>query len=392
MNLNLKPQTKGFITVVALLLCIFLCFSMTSNGITITSNVSKETNIQHSVKLSAKQKLDDNVLALTLCLREVHLIVKHPKIIYTNTHIYINVDTVMNLTNCPSPSYLFTVTQNGVKTIIQNWGEKVNVNYTTPNNATTIKFNVTGGEPNIPLTSVSSPTFYVVNPTLIPTPTLISTPTSSPVQTTFVVPNVPHFYQTNTSEYCEAASLAMALWHEGIDVSITSVIAHENVQYPSSVYSSHGQVVSNGDPYTSFVGNPYGTGNTPSTYGYGTYYPNLVRDATALGGHVLWAGTGLSLEQMYVDIEAGHPVVAWVDDNKSCVLMNGDPLFMVTAADGRNIPYATYGYEHVLIVVGVNANSIEIYNPLPCGFSGWISKSAFANTFATFNNMALVMN
>ncbi len=211
----------------------------------------------------------------------------------------------------------------------------------------------------------------------------------------YIIANVPHLYQTNSSEYCEAASLTMALQYEGINVSIADVIAHENVQYPSNVYPLNGQWVSNGDPYNSFVGNPYGTGTTTSSYGYGTYYPNIAIDATSFGGKVLFEGVGLSMQQLLLYVMAGHPVEVWVVDNNSCSIQPRSPLFYVQAADGSIVPYPLYNNEHVVLVTGASLGGIYIQNPLPCSggsSQGWIPMNLFASSFSTFNDMAVVFN
>lgn len=341
----------------------------------------------------------NTAILLASCLRKVTLQVKPSGIVPVKTPIVLSA-IVTKTASCPSPSYDFSVTTNGITNPVAIWSNSPQATYRPATPTAQLYFTVTVGIPSIPLVQINSPDLKVVLPP--PPPVHKATPTSPPPPPpsftppspprTVLISNVPHVYQTDTSEYCEAAALDMVLRHEGIDVSVSTVIANENVQYPTRVYSEYGQEVSNGDPYTSFVGNPYGTGNTPSTYGYGTYYPNIARDARSLGGDVLWAGTGLSLDSLYAYIKAGHPAIAWVDDNNSCVLQNGGGLFYVTAYNGVSVPYALYGNEHALVVAGVSSNSVYILNPLPCGYSGWISKSAFANTFASFDNMAVVVS
>jgi hypothetical protein len=65
---------------------------------------------------------------------------------------------------------------------------------------------------------------------------------------------------------------------------------------------------------------------------------NLARTARALGGRVLWANSGLSLSALYHYLQNRHPVIAWVDDNNSCVLQNEGGLFYVRAANGTRVP------------------------------------------------------
>src|SRR5438270_1085241 len=65
-----------------------------------------------------------------------------------------------------------------------------------------------------------------------------------------------------------------------------------------------------GDPYASFVGNV--NGSEIALTGYGMYYPTVVKAATQLGGHVLAQGEGITPNQVYEAVLAGHPVVTWV--------------------------------------------------------------------------------
>ena len=218
-----------------------------------------------------------------------------------------------------------------------------------------------------------------------PTPRPVSpqSPTSS-----WRVSGVIYHSQIYTED-CETASLQMALNHEGIYDSQPYLLSFENVQEQGPVMNGS-TIVKWGDPYTSFVGNPDGAQLSATPSGYGTYYSNIARTAQAVGGKVIWSGTGLTISQMISYIKGNHPVLAWVDDNNNGVLQYS-PLNYWIAFDGRSIEYPRYGNEHNVLVVGVTANSVLIYNPL--GFIGpeWVSIGTFANTFSTFGNMAVVL-
>ena len=184
----------------------------------------------------------------------------------------------------------------------------------------------------------------------------------------------------------------MALEHEGIQLSQQYLFSLENDQTPTSVFEDNGEMVSNGDPFTSFVGDPDGNQESTTDYGYGTYAPNIARVASSVGGDVLWSGSGLPDSQLYAHISQGHPVVAWVDDDPSNCVLQYSTAFDVQAADGVTVPYPSQGYEHTLAVIGVSATEVYVLNSLPCGRSGWIPKSTFESSFATFGNMAVVIS
>ena len=231
----------------------------------------------------------------------------------------------------------------------------------------------------------SSPATFIPGPTPTPAP-----PAPTPTPGT-PIPGISRQLQS-TSEDCETAALAMILEHEGIDDSQSYLLSLENVVAPASIYSSNGRVVSSGDPYTSFVGNPNGSPDTLSSggYGYGTYYPNLSNVAKQAGGTVIYAGQGLSAASLYADIASGHPAVAWVNNTGSSFVNYGT--FSVTAADGQSVPYPNRYYEHAIAVIGVNSTQVYILNPWGSGPEGWISQSYFQNTWATFSNMAVVIS
>jgi hypothetical protein len=100
---------------------------------------------------------------------------------------------------------------------------------------------------------------------------------------------------------------------------------------------------------------------------------------------------------VYADVAANHPVIAWVSDNNNGYLLRGSiGYWHVTSAyggTGQSIPYVTGGNnEHNVLIEGVDATSVYIFNPLSFIGPEWVSKAQFANTFATFNDMAVVLN
>jgi uncharacterized protein YvpB len=113
------------------------------------------------------------------------------------------------------------------------------------------------------------------------------------------------------------------------------------------------------------------------------YYPTVVKAATQLGGHVLAAGEGVTPDQVYEAVLAGHPVVTWVT-YQWVILRRQD----YVAFDGRTIPYAGPG-EHAVTIVGVDPSRVLVNNP----WSGpeWVSKALFERIYLTYNQMAVVL-
>ncbi len=202
-----------------------------------------------------------------------------------------------------------------------------------------------------------------------------------------IVTKVPYISQVYTED-CETASLQMALAQLGINLSQQALLDKENVQEQGPVMGGS-TIVKWGDPYTSFVGNPNGHQHSATPTGYGTYYSNIARVAETEGAKVLFSGTGLTQDQIVQYIRENHPVIAWVDATGGALQYS--PLNNWTAFDGRLVEYPRYGWEHNVLVVGVTANSVLIYNPL--GFVGpeWVSIGNFMSSFATFGNMAVVL-
>jgi uncharacterized protein YvpB len=204
-----------------------------------------------------------------------------------------------------------------------------------------------------------------------------ASPTPTPV-TSRQLP-VPVYYQAYTLS-CEEAALRMALAHEGIAVTDAQVLAIIGVDWSAAYYDGSG--LRWGDPYTAFVGNP--GGSEVAMTGYGTYYPNIARAASALGGTVLRAGEAISPADLYAAVLDGHPVVAWVT-YQWVTAQRSD----YVAFDGRTIPYAG-PVEHAIAVVGVTPTTVTVNDP---DFGQYaVSRTVFESSYATYNQMAVVIN
>ena len=179
---------------------------------------------------------------------------------------------------------------------------------------------------------------------------------------------------------CEEASLRMALASRGIattDAAILDIIGRDE----RPAYYSNG-VLHWANPYKTFVGNP--NGSEVALTGYGTYWPTIARAAGVLGAQVLRAGESVTPSALYDAILAGHPAVVWITYRWVSAQRND-----YVAFDGQRIPYAG-PVEHAVTAAGVDPARILINDPL-LG-SNWITKATFEASYATYNQMAVIID
>jgi uncharacterized protein YvpB len=203
-------------------------------------------------------------------------------------------------------------------------------------------------------------------------PVTLSCPTSN------VISGVPWIRQIYPLS-CEAAALQMVLAFQGINVNQDQILNAIGIDWRAAYYDSSG--LRWGNPYTHFVGNP--SGSEGNLTGYGTYHTAISRVATQFGGRVRRAGEGVSPQELYDAILEGHPVVAWVTWDWA---FHGRSDY--TAFDGQRIIYAG-PVEHALTVIGVTPDSVLINDPDRNTY--WLPRSTFEASYATYNNMAVVM-
>jgi uncharacterized protein YvpB len=201
----------------------------------------------------------------------------------------------------------------------------------------------------------------------------------------FSVDAIPTYQRQVYSEDCEEAALQMALEHEGIAATQAKILNKEGVN-TSVPGIGPGR---SGDPYKTFVGPP--NGGQGANYEPGTYFPTVARAATQLGADVIASGRGISPEQIYTDIEADHPVVAWVTTD-----FHYFPSITI-GAQGDQFPWAG-SVEHAVLVIGIGANSVLVWNPEPNPRAGlthtgksWMPMSTFEAAYATYGDMAVVL-
>lgn len=209
-------------------------------------------------------------------------------------------------------------------------------------------------------------------------------PSSSPAATAWtgaslVISTVPYRSQDHALS-CEAAALQMALAREGIDVSQDDLLADIGIDWQPARFDESGELRW-GDPYASFVGDP--DGDEGALTGYGTYYPTIARAAAAHGADVLRAGEGIAADDVFQAVLQNHPVVAWVSVDRQ-----PHPSGSWRTFGGRLVQYQG-PVEHALTVVGVDRDSVYVFDPL-LG-PDWMSKDEFESAYSTYNHMAVIL-
>jgi uncharacterized protein YvpB len=153
---------------------------------------------------------------------------------------------------------------------------------------------------------------------------------------------------------CESAALAAAMQYKGVHITQNQVFAALPKDLRSAVVSD-GRLIHWGDPYTAYVGNVWGS--EAAYTGYGVYYPPIA--AVAQGQRLATAsGSGWSLDALVTQLEAGNPVVVWVNWHLLPV-----PVTSYVAFDGRQVWFSTHEHAQVLIGFDQAASSITLMDP-----------------------------
>jgi len=178
---------------------------------------------------------------------------------------------------------------------------------------------------------------------------------------------------------CEVASLAMALTAEGISTTEQRLLELVGVDRRAPEVGQRGEILRWGNPSVSFVGSP--NGRAADYTGYGVYAPPIAAAATSLGARVIASGT-VAPADLYAALVAGHPAVAWVTSDYA-----RGRVATWTAWDGTRVPYSLT--EHAVTLIGVTPTLVLVNDPW--WGQVWKPRAAFEAAFATFDNMAVVI-
>jgi len=196
-----------------------------------------------------------------------------------------------------------------------------------------------------------------------------------------VISSVPYHSQVYSLS-CEEAALQMVLARDGVNVSQAQVLQAVTVDGRAGFVDSAG-VLHWGNPDRQFVGDV--NGSEVALTGYGTYAGPIARVAAAYGLNVLRAGEGIAPGDLYQAIETNHPAVAWISFDYRFHRSG-----TMVAWDGQVVQYEG-PEEHAVTLVGVNQTSVLIDNPWPSLGQQWVSRATFEAAYASYHDMAVVM-
>jgi hypothetical protein len=190
---------------------------------------------------------------------------------------------------------------------------------------------------------------------------------------------------------CEAAALAAAFVARGIAVNTGTsnlqnwIFNHLPDDHRDAIVA--GGNITWGDPYVDFVGNVNGHEGFAPGDGYGVYYQPIANIVTKVG-HTEVAKTGWTTASIEAELEAGNPVVVWIDF-RSLASGDGYSTSTWTGFDGRKVPYTLH--EHAVTVLGTypghSVTLLDVYS----GNQYTYSESEFTRMLSTFHGMGVAV-
>ena len=184
------------------------------------------------------------------------------------------------------------------------------------------------------------------------------------------VPTINQYPTYNTG--CESVALAILLRANGVSVTPDQVIS--NLSKTGLPYNENG-VIYGGNPEVEFVGNPYGNG-------YGVFQNPIANVASKFKGNV-HVKTNFSLSDVLKLVKDGHPVQVWSSINLAAPYISTSWIYKPT---GEKISW--HAYEHAVVVVGYNDNSIIISDPIG-GAIKYQPRSTFEARYNYFGKRAV---
>jgi uncharacterized protein YvpB len=180
---------------------------------------------------------------------------------------------------------------------------------------------------------------------------------------------------------CETAALQMGLAYFGHHYGQPYLFSLQRPDARPPVMGPDRTVLQWGNPYTNYVGDVHGDDRTPT--GYGVYYPLILSIAQSHGVPNAYGGEGFSASTIYAELAARHPVEVWVETGWARSRVG-----TWTAWDGTPIRYSLI--EHAVLLTGVRPGQVRVNDPWH-GEQYWISKATFEQSWADFNNMAVIL-
>lgn len=209
-------------------------------------------------------------------------------------------------------------------------------------------------------------------PTSTPPPTATFLPTYTPIPTDTPLPFPPdsarinniYGYAQTLNLSCESRSASDWARYFGVDIAELDFQA----QLPRS-----------DDPNLGFVGNPNGPGGLIPPNPYGVHAAPV---AALLRAHGIPAEdiTGMTPEQLRVEIASGRPVIVWV-------IVGTVPGYALTYTTEQGNQVTVAPNEHTVIVIGYDTNGVTLLDGAQVYWRSW---NTFLQSFQVLGNMAVI--
>ncbi len=190
---------------------------------------------------------------------------------------------------------------------------------------------------------------------------------------------------------CEAAALAAAFVARKIAINTGTSDLQDWIfnQLPDDHRNAidRGGNITWGDPYAAFVGNVNGYEGFAPGDGYGVYYQPIANVVTKVG-HTDVAKTGWTTASIETELEAGDPVVVWIDF-RSLASGTGYSTSTWTGFDGRKVPYTLH--EHAVTVLGAYPGHSITLLDVHSGNQYTYSEVQFTRMLSTFHGMGVAV-
>ncbi|MCY0900667.1 MAG: C39 family peptidase [Firmicutes bacterium] len=178
---------------------------------------------------------------------------------------------------------------------------------------------------------------------------------------------------------CEITSLTMLLHYEGFGVT-KEELAHQIQRDPQTLQvNPDGTILSWGNPNDGFVGSVSGKGP-----GFGVYHAPIA----ALMRHYLPDDTldlsGISFSDLLSTLRTGRPIIAWTTVGFS-------PDVPWTTWKTPTGPVRTTMFEHVVLLVGYNRDTVFVDNPLGGQQAEPVSMKTFRASWVAMGRQAITV-
>ncbi len=180
---------------------------------------------------------------------------------------------------------------------------------------------------------------------------------------------------------CEITALTMALNYYGYSVSKTEMASQYLPTASANFYYGQDGLLYGPDMDEYFVGDPFGTGYICGTDAIVTAANAYLEDQ----GSTLYAVdiTGSTVEELYVRVSQGQPVVVWVTTG----MEDRNATQGWYTEDGKYVEWATN--DHGAVLIGYTETTVVVADPIS-GLAEY-DKEQFEEVFASRGNQCVVL-